>query len=147
MIKLSPQREIFAQEIIKGNTQADAYRVAFPSSLKWPERTLYSKASDLMTDGKVKERIKELQEPVMKKLNITQEKLINELEMIKQLALSEEKKDLNNYIKAVVEQGKLAQLYLDKKLIENLNPTTVINTTLSKEDKQEITELIKKGIE
>ena len=37
-IKLSRQQELFAQEILKGKTQADAYRIAYPCSKNWKEK-------------------------------------------------------------------------------------------------------------
>ena len=41
------RHEKFAQELSLGTTQRKAYRVAFPSSLKWKDETVDSKASAL----------------------------------------------------------------------------------------------------
>lgn len=66
-MKLSPQRERFAQGIADGLSQADAYRVAYPKSEKWKPETLWSKASALMVDGKVMARVSELKEALAEK--------------------------------------------------------------------------------
>lgn len=77
-MKLTPQREVFAGEIAKGKTQADAYRVAFPSSKKWADANLWSKASALAADGKVKARVAELTARGMRNLDLTIERVLLE---------------------------------------------------------------------
>lgn len=59
---LSQQREIFALEIVKGKSQADAYRIAYPKSLKWKEKSVWEAASALSANVKVASRVKELRE-------------------------------------------------------------------------------------
>lgn len=54
------RHETFAQEIAKGMSQRKAYRVAFPSSLKWKDETVDSKASALAKSDKVLARVNEL---------------------------------------------------------------------------------------
>lgn len=54
---LTAAQEVFAQMVASSRTQADAYRAAYPSSLKWETKTLYSRASELMADGKVAGRV------------------------------------------------------------------------------------------
>lgn len=70
------RHEKFAQELALGTTQRKAYRVAFPSSLKWKDETVDSKASALAKDDKVLARLKELQEETAKATILTaQERL------------------------------------------------------------------------
>lgn len=118
MIKLSPQQERFAQEIVKGANQSDAYRVAYPTSNKWKEDSVWVKASQLANSDKVVLRIKELREPALKKLNITVERLLQEIEDLKTSSRFEDKKLALDCIK---EQGKLAGLYVEKR--ENKDTT------------------------
>lgn len=77
-MKLTPQREVFAGEIAKGKTQAYAYRVAFPSSLKWADKSVWSKASTLAADEKVRRRISDLREKVSRALDVTVERVTAE---------------------------------------------------------------------
>lgn len=54
------RHEKFAQSIAKGMSQRKAYRAAFPSSIKWKDETVDSKASLLAKNDKVLARVKEL---------------------------------------------------------------------------------------
>lgn len=56
------KNEKFAQGIANGMSQRKAYRAAFPSSLKWKDETVDSKASVLANSDKVLARITELKE-------------------------------------------------------------------------------------
>lgn len=56
---LTAKQEQFAQNIIKGMTQADAYRSAY-STKKMADKTVHENASRLANDSKVKARIDEL---------------------------------------------------------------------------------------
>lgn len=58
----NPRHEKFAQELAGGMSQRSAYRAAFPSSEKWKDETVDSKASVLAKNGKVLERLQELAE-------------------------------------------------------------------------------------
>ena len=42
---LTPKQESFAAELAKGKTQAEAYRIAFPESLKWKDESIWQRAS------------------------------------------------------------------------------------------------------
>lgn len=54
------RHEKFAQGLANGMSQRNAYRAAFPSSNKWKDETVDSKASVLAKNGKVLERLREL---------------------------------------------------------------------------------------
>jgi len=54
------RHEKFAQCFANGYSQRNAYRAAFPSSEKWKDETVDSKASVLAKHGKVLERLREL---------------------------------------------------------------------------------------
>ena len=61
MDKLTVKQELFAQEVFRLGDQAKAYRIAYPASLKWKDKTVWSAASTMMAIEKVSRRVKELQ--------------------------------------------------------------------------------------
>lgn len=58
--------EIFAKAIVAGKTQADAYREAYPASLKWKDDSVHHKASEMARDVQVLSRVEELRKEVTK---------------------------------------------------------------------------------
>lgn len=54
--KITAKQDIFIRQLLKGQSQRKAYRTAFPSSVKWKDSTVDSKASALFNSGKVQER-------------------------------------------------------------------------------------------
>ena len=71
-VKLTAKQEAFAQAIADGLGQADAYRMAYDAeSMK--DSTIYSKASVLMSDGKIAARVAELKAQVADKQLWTRE--------------------------------------------------------------------------
>lgn len=76
---LTPQQEKFAQGVASGKTQADAYRKAYPKSLKWKDDTVHQAASRLMANSKVSARVKELQASVANRLAISMERTLLEI--------------------------------------------------------------------
>lgn len=56
-MSLTPQQEAFAQLVASGKSQSDAYRSAYPKSLKWKPDSVWQQASKLMADTKVSTRI------------------------------------------------------------------------------------------
>lgn len=58
---LTPKQELFAQGIVSGLSQSDAYRKAYPSSLEWKPETVHECASKLAANHKVSTRVSELQ--------------------------------------------------------------------------------------
>lgn len=57
---LTHQQERFALGVAAGNSQADAYRAAYPKSKGWKDPAVHVNASKLMVDTKVRLRIREL---------------------------------------------------------------------------------------
>lgn len=58
---LTGAEEVFACELAKGVNQSEAYRTAFPNSLRWAPATVWTKASLLAGTEKVKARVADLQ--------------------------------------------------------------------------------------
>jgi hypothetical protein len=75
---LTFKQEAFAQAIADGMTQADAYRSAYDAE-GMADNTIYSKASVLMSDGKVAERVRELKAALSEKVLWTREMSVRAL--------------------------------------------------------------------
>lgn len=58
---LTPQQELFAIGVVSGKSLSDAFREAYPRSLKWAQKTVHEKASALMANGKVAARVRAMQ--------------------------------------------------------------------------------------
>lgn len=72
---LTPKQEAFVQEIIKGKSQADAYRSAY-SCKNMSDNAIYREASLLVDSPKISQRIAELREKLTKSTIMTaQERL------------------------------------------------------------------------
>jgi hypothetical protein len=71
-VKLTAKQEAFAQAIADGLGQADAYRVAYDAE-GMKDSTVYSKASIMMNDGKIRARVDELKSMVVEKQLWTRE--------------------------------------------------------------------------
>lgn len=65
-VNLTVKQEAFCQGIADGLGQAEAYRAAYGCE-DWKDNVIYSKASVLMKNGKVMERIRELRSEVQEK--------------------------------------------------------------------------------
>jgi len=63
-VKLTAKQEAFAQGIADGLGQGDAYRMAYDAE-GMKDSTVYSKASILMSDGKIRARVDELKTMVV----------------------------------------------------------------------------------
>lgn len=78
---LTAKQENFAQCIADGMSQADAYRTAFDAG-KMKAETIYARASELMADGKVTGRVKELRERLTAKALWTREQSVAALQNV-----------------------------------------------------------------
>lgn len=66
MAKLTRNQEKYVQELIKGKTQREAYKIAYPKSLKWAENVVDVKASELLKNGKVQVRYNQINDRLIK---------------------------------------------------------------------------------
>ena len=85
-VKLTAKQEAFAQGIADGLGQADAYRMAYDAG-GMKDSTIYSKASVLMSDGKVAARVAELKAQVAEKQLWTREMSVKGLMSAYRIAL------------------------------------------------------------
>ena len=65
-VKLTAKQEAFCQGIADGLGQADSYRAAYDAK-GMKDNVIYARASELMKNGKVTDRIKELRSEVQEK--------------------------------------------------------------------------------
>jgi hypothetical protein len=75
---LTAKQEAFAQGIADGLTQADAYRAAYDAE-SMTDNTIYARASELMRNSKVAERIQELKGALADKVLWTREMSVKAL--------------------------------------------------------------------
>lgn len=130
-ITLTPKQEKFCQNVgIKKMTYSDAYRNSYNAG-NMMDKTINERASELMADSKISERVKELSgkstEAVIKEAVYDYKVHMEELEMIltKSLNLSgEDTKLMNTALKAIELKGKVSELYnfVQKQEVTQLSP-------------------------
>lgn len=78
---LTEKQEAFAQNIIMGMSQADAYRNAY-NTKKMSDKTVWENASRLINNSKVKARVNELRAQVANKAILTAEERLKFLSKV-----------------------------------------------------------------
>ena len=109
---LTPKREAFAQAIVSGVSQSDAYRSAFTVNPKTKPDSVNQAASKLMADPKVASRVAELRQPVVKQAQITLASHLDRLEHLSKAA--EMSLQFGPAITAETSRGKASGLYVEK---------------------------------
>jgi phage terminase small subunit len=79
---LTPQQEKFAQGLGAGLNQSEAYRQAYPSSLKWKDYSVHIAASELSSDNKVKVRLATLQQMAAENASLTGARILEEIQRV-----------------------------------------------------------------
>ena len=115
-MKLTPKQEKFAQVYVQTGNASEAYRQAYDASKMKPE-TITRKAFDLMQDGNVTARLKEIREELAKASQISLKELLEELEQARQAALGCESPQSSAAVAATMGKAKL--LGLDKVIIDH----------------------------
>lgn len=108
---LDQRREKFAQGVASGLSLAESYRRANPRSLKWKDKTVWSRASELMADSKVSGRIKELQAEAAKNAILTRQEWLQRM-----IDVADGGEDQPSRLKALIEFGKAEGFYEAEKL-------------------------------
>lgn len=84
------RHELMVQEYLKPDTsQSDAFRLAYPASSKWKDKTVWEKSSALFANSKVKARIEELRAILRDKEIISKEEIIKDLEIIAKVTIGD----------------------------------------------------------
>ncbi len=121
---LTPKQEKFCQNIVKGMSQADAYRDVYNTE-NMKEETIWSESCRMMNNPKVTARVKELTEVTVKDIKYEIEDCFRETDEILQLAKMTD--NLQIMLKAVEQKGKLKGLFKDK---VDLSGSLAIKTAL-----------------
>lgn len=116
-MNLTPKQELFAQTYVKTGNASEAYRTAYDTSKTKPD-VINVKASELLASGKVLVRVKELQNKLEKKHDISKDKIIARLQEIiyKQEELGVDKIDLPAMNKAIDTLNKMQGYYAPEKV-------------------------------
>ena len=109
---LTPRQEAFAQALATGISQAEAFRRASPSSLKWRDATVWSKASVLAKHAGVKARVAELQERGAQSAVYTLADHLRRLDELSRKA--ENASEFHAAVKAEEARGRAAGFYVQK---------------------------------
>ena len=115
MPALNNADEIFAQCLVKGLTQADAYREAYPKSKKWKDTSLHPKASTLSKSDKIRARVAEIRAPVVE--TIQYGLLDAMIEAKRAMDLAEDSGQAGAMVAAVQLRAKLNALLVERKEI------------------------------
>jgi phage terminase small subunit len=124
MAKMTERKEIFARAFVETGDSSAAYRAAYSTENMKPE-TIHNKGYQVRNMDEVKARIKELQEEVKQRHNVTVDSLMAELEEARQAALSAETPQSSAAVSATMGKAKLAGL--DKQIIEHKGTMGVVN--------------------
>lgn len=140
------KHELFAQKWHETDNKTEAYRCAYPRSLKWKPETVNSRASTLSKSDKVLERYKELQEETRKSHGVTIESLLAELKENRDIALGAETPQVGAANAATMGKAKLVGLDVVKveHEVNSINANYDIKSIDPKQAAQEYMELIKR---
>lgn len=130
----SSKREKFCQNYVKGMTQYDAYLDAFNVKPDTKRETTDNDAYKLMQSPEIIARIKELQEPVVKKTQRTLETILEEINQIKLNNLSKDDKIALDCLKT---EAKLKGYEIKKTETKEVDEFTSFIETLEKIEKGE----------
>ena len=117
---LTAKQEEFAQNIIKGMSQADAYRSAYNTS-RMTDKTIHEKASRMANDDKVRARITELRGQIATESIMTAQK---RLEWLTELVYNEES-CVSDKLKAIDIMNKMQGEYVQKVQAEVTNAVNI----------------------
>ena len=80
-IKMTVKEELFAQNYIKTGNASEAYRLSY-NAKKMLDKTITEKSSRLLKKDNISARIKQLQDKLAEKHDISKERILKELECI-----------------------------------------------------------------
>ena len=110
-MKLTGKQEKFAMNILKGMSQADAYRDAYPAE-KMTDKTIHEAASRLMANSKVTARVNALKAPVIAKVQYGLEQAMGEAQ--EAFEVSKSARQGGSMVAAVQLRSKLNSLLVER---------------------------------
>ena len=111
-MKLTPKQEAFAQAVVTGLTQSDAYRAAYKVRPGTKAVSINVAASKLMADPNISIRVAKLRETVAKKSQMTLETHLNDLLSLREMAAKG--KQYGAAITAEVARGKASGIHVER---------------------------------
>lgn len=112
---LTAKQEAFAQGVVSGLSQADAYRKAY-NAKNMKDATIHVKASELMADGKMAGRVETLRKPVIEELRYDLKMAMLEAEDA--MKVSKDNKQGGAMVAAAQLRAKLNGLLVERKEIK-----------------------------
>ena len=109
---LTPKQEAFAQAVVTGLTQSDAYRAAYKVRPGTKAVSINVAASKLMADPNISIRVAKLRETVAKKSQITLETHLSDLLRLREMAAKG--KQYSAAITAEVARGKASGVNVER---------------------------------
>ena len=76
---LTPQQERFAREIGAGRSGVEAYRAAYPKSVKWKDQSVHVEASKMLANPKVSQRVSKIQAEASQQAGLEASKILEEV--------------------------------------------------------------------
>jgi hypothetical protein len=104
------KHELFVQKWHETGNKSEAYRIAYPGSLKWKDESVHPKASELSRRDTVSARYKSLQDKTVEEHGITITSLLLELEEARTMALQPENAQSSAAVSATMGKAKLVGL-------------------------------------
>lgn len=124
---LTAKQEKFCQSVVKGLSYSDAYREAYDADNMKPE-TINRKAKELIDNGNITARLKELRGKIEEELKYSAKESFNKLKELQDKAMFDG--NINAAIKAEELKGKLANLYKDKEQNVNVSVNVMPNVKI-----------------
>lgn len=136
MSKLTTKQELFVQQLVAGQSQRQAYRKAYPSAKKWKDNVVDNKASELLKNGEVSVRYRELLKQFSNMALWSREQAFNEYEWLKNQA----KEDIK--LQGVRQANSNAFV----NALEGMNKMAVVGDELVNEKLQQEIEVLKSKV-
>jgi phage terminase small subunit len=127
---LTVKQDKFCIAYMETGNASKAYRQAYDDRGMLPA-TVNRKAKELLDNGKITARLKELKKPVIEKAQITFEGHLDELKKLRDLAI--ESNQLATAISAEIARGKASGYYVTKSQV-SLNQPQPLVLVLERED-------------
>jgi phage terminase small subunit len=126
-MSLTHQQEAFAQAVASGKNQSDAYRLAYPKSLKWKPETLWNRASAMMRDREVFARVEAIRAELSERAIWTREESVKVLAGIAKAS----EKDADR-VRATAELNKMHGFEAPQKIEHSGTVTTITRRVVDK---------------
>lgn len=121
MAGLTPKQEAFALAYVETSNASEAYRRCYNVGENTKPETVWVKASELLSGGKVAARVAELQAMAADRMLVTVESITRELDEARELAKTE--KQAAAMTGAIMGKAKLHGLLVEKQEVKNFTVT------------------------